>query len=294
MPELPDLVVYCEALAERVIGATLEHIEVANPFLLRTAVPPLETVFGQRVISVRRQAKRVVLALSDELYLVLHLMIAGRLRWLAPGKSPPARITLAMFVLSTGRLAFTEAGTKRRASLHLLRGPASLAAMDPGGLEIIGSECNAFAERLTRENHTLKRVLTDPKVFSGVGNAYSDEILHRARLSPIALSQKLDPQEITRLHGAAQDVLAEWTVRLRSQTAGFFPEKVTAFRPEMAVHGRYGAPCPTCGAPVQRIVYAQNECNYCARCQTRGVVLADRALSRLLHKSWPRSIDALE
>ncbi len=294
MPELPDVVVYCEALGERIVGATLERIDLANPFLLRTAVPPLAESFGKEVIGVRRQGKRIVLALTGELYLVLHLMIAGRLRWLPPGKHSPARISLAVFTFSTGRLAFTEAGTKRRASLHLVRGEAALAVMEPGGLEIEGSTRDAFARRLTHENHTLKRVLTDPKIFSGIGNAYSDEILHRARLSPIALSRKLAEDEIARLHQAARDVLAEWTARLRLQAAGTFPEKVTAFRPEMAVHGRFGQPCPVCRAPVQRIVYAQNECNYCARCQTGGVVLADRSLSRLLHKSWPRSIDALE
>ena len=294
MPELPDVVVYCEALGERITGATLERIDLANPFVLRTAVPPLAESFGKKVIGVRRQGKRIVLALTGELYLVLHLMIAGRLRWLAPGKHAPARISLAVFTFSTGRLAFTEAGTKRRASLHLVCGEAALAVMNPGGLEIDGSTRDTFAQRLTQENHTLKRVLTDPKVFSGIGNAYSDEILHRARLSPIALSKKLSEDQITRLHHAARDVLAEWTARLRVQAAGTFPEKVTAFRPEMVVHGRFGQPCPVCRAPVQRIVYAQNECNYCAHCQTNSVVLADRALSRLLHKSWPRSIDALE
>ena len=238
MPELPDVVVYCEALDERITGNTLERIDLNNPFVLRTAVPPLAESFGTQVLGVRRQGKRIVLALTDELYLVLHLMIAGRLRWLAPAKNAPARIALAVFTFSTGRLAFTEAGTRRRASLHLVRGEADLAAMNPGGLEIDGSTRDAFAQRLTEENHTLKRVLTDPKVFSGIGNAYSDEILHRARLSPIALSKKLSEEEITRLHQAAQDVLAEWTTRLRIQAAGPFPEKVTAFRPEMGVHGR--------------------------------------------------------
>lgn len=294
MPELPDVVVYCEALGERVIGATLERIDLASPFVLRTAVPSLEESFGKQVLGIRRQGKRIVVALTGELYLVLHLLIAGRLRWLAPGKNAPARISLAVFTFSTGRLALTEAGTKRRASLHLVRGEVAVAAMDPGGLEIEGSTREAFTARLTHENHTLKRVLTDPKVCSGIGNAYSDEILHRARLSPIALSRKLADDELTRLHQAAQHVLAEWTARLRAQADGGFPEKITAFRPEMAVHGRFGEPCPVCCAPVQRIVYAENECNYCARCQTGDVVLADRSLSRLLHKSWPRSIDALE
>ncbi len=294
MPELPDVTVYCEALAERIVGATLERIELANPFLLRTAVPPIAEATGKRVLAVRRQGKRIVISLDRGLHLVVHLMIAGRLRWLAGNEKPPGRITLALFTLSTGRLAFTEAGTKRRASLHLVNGDDALAALDAGGIDVESASLVAFAERLTRDNHTLKRALTDPKLFSGIGNAYSDEILHRARLSPIALTQKLSQEDIARLHDAVRAVLREWTDRLREQAGGDFPEKVTAFRPEMAVHGRFGQPCPFCGAPVQRIVYAENECNYCARCQTGGVVLADRALSRLLHKSWPRSIDALE
>jgi formamidopyrimidine-DNA glycosylase len=294
MPELPDVTVYCEALAARIAGATLERIDLANPFVLRTAVPPVTDVFGKRVLAVRRQGKRIVLALEGDLHVVLHLMIAGRLRWLAPNAKPPSRITLAVLIFSTGRLAFTEAGTKRRAALHVVRGAEALAALDPGGIEVESVSLDAFAERLTRDNHTLKRALTDPKLFSGIGNAYSDEILHRARLSPIALTNKLSAAEIARLHGATRAVLREWTERLRRQAGVEFPEKVTAFRPGMAVHGRFGEPCPVCGAPVQRIVYAENECNYCARCQTGGVVLADRALSRLLHKSWPRSIDALD
>ena len=294
MPELPDVTVYCEALHARLAGAVLERVDVANPFVLRTAVPPLTDAYGREVSGVRRLGKRIVFELAGDLRLVLHLMIAGRLRWLAEDAKPPGRITLAVFVFSRGRIALTEAGTKRRASLHLLQGDAAVAALDPGGLEVPGSTLPEFAERLRRENHTLKRALTDPRLLAGIGNAYSDEILHRARLSPIALTAKLGDDEIARLHTAAQDVLAEWTGRLRSEAAGSLPEKVTAFRPEMAVHGKFGQPCPVCGAPVQRIVYAENECNYCARCQTGGVVLADRALSRLLHKSWPRSIDALE
>ena len=294
MPELPDVTIYCEALAARIAGATLERIDLANPFVLRTAVPPIADTFGKRVVAVRRQGKRIVLSLEGDLYVVLHLMIAGRLRWLAANAKPPGRITLALFVFSTGRLAFTEAGTKRRAALHVVRGETALAALDAGGIDVDSATLDAFAARLTRDNHTLKRALTDPKLFSGIGNAYSDEILHRAKLSPIALTKKLTPDETARLHDAVRGVLREWTERLREQAGGEFPEKVTAFRPEMAVHGRFGQPCPVCGAPVQRIVYAENECNYCARCQTGGVVLADRALSRLLHKSWPRSIDALE
>jgi len=294
MPELPDVTVYCEALAARITGARLEAVELANPFVLRTAVPPLSAASGRTVTGVTRQAKRIVIALEGELYLVLHLMIAGRLRWLAPGRKPPGRITLATLVFSTGRIAFTEAGTKRRAALHLVQGSAGLRALDPGGLDVFAISADAFAAQLTRENHTLKRALTDPKLFSGIGNAYSDEILHRARLSPIQLTGKLSAADVARLYVAAREVLQEWTDRLREQAGEDFPVEVTAFRPEMAVHGRFGKPCPVCGAPVQRIVYAENECNYCARCQTGGVVLADRALSRLLHKSWPRSIDALE
>ena len=293
MPELPDVVVYCEALAERVSGHVLERVQLLNPFVLRTAVPPIDAANGQRVERVERSGKRIVLVLSKDLYLVIHLMIAGRLRWLAPDARPPARISLAVLHFDSGRLVLTEAGSKRRAALHLVEGDLGLAQFRMGGLEILDAELAQFAARLTLENHTLKRALTDPRLFSGVGNAYSDEILHRARLSPIAHTRKLSSEAIARLHTAAQDVLLEWTARLREQAAGAFPEKVTAFRPEMAVHGRYGKPCPVCGTPVQRIVYAENECNYCARCQTGGALLADRSLSRLLHKSWPRSIDEL-
>ncbi len=293
MPELPDLALYRDALAARIRGAPLLRVLIANPFVLRTAVPPIGDVEGRRVRDVRRVGKRLVIALEGELFLVLHLMIAGRLRWLERGAKPPARIALAVFDFPSGRLVFTEAGTKRRASLHCVQGEAALAALDPGGLEVLACDAAMFALRLRRENHTLKRALTDPRLFAGIGNAYSDEILHRARLSPLALTGKLATDEITRLFEATRAVLAEWTQRLRAQAADAFPEGVTAFRPEMAVHGRYGKPCPVCGTPVQRIVYAENECNYCARCQTGGVILADRALSRLLKKSWPRSIDAL-
>jgi formamidopyrimidine-DNA glycosylase len=291
MPELPDVVVYCEALAARVRGETLERVRLVNPFVLRTAVPPLADAEGKRVRDVRRLGKQIVLTLDGELFLVIHLMIAGRLRWLVSGVKPPGRITLAVLEFSSGRLAFTEAGTKRRASLHLVQGEAALQSFDMGGQDAQTADLDTFARRLTLENHTLKRALTDPRIFSGIGNAYSDEILHRARLSPLALSSKLSRAEIARLHAATRDVLAEWTVRLRAEAAGAFPEKVTAFRPEMAVHGRFGEPCPDCGSPVQRVVYAENECNYCARCQTGGTVLADRALSRLLHQSFPRSLD---
>ena len=293
MPELPDLAVYRDAIAARVIGESLTHVRIDNPFVLRTAVPPITDAEGKRVRDVRRMGKRLVLVLDGELFLVLHLMIAGRLRWFADGGKPPKRITLARLEFPTGTLAFTEAGTKRRASLHLVRGEAALAALDPRGLEVLTAGRDSFATRLRLENHTLKRALTDPTLFSGIGNAYSDEILHRARLSPLALTQKLSDDEVTRLFDAARNVLTEWTSRLRNELGGAFPGNVTAFRPEMAVHGKYGKPCPVCGTPVQRIVYAENECNYCARCQTAGKLLADRSLSRLLKSSWPRSIDEL-
>jgi formamidopyrimidine-DNA glycosylase len=291
MPELPDVTVYCEALAARVRGELLQRVELKNPFVLRTVVPPLAAAEGKRVREVRRLGKRIMLALDDDLFLVIHLMIAGRLRWLDARAKPPGRITLAILEFSSGRLAFTEAGTKRRASLHLVQGEAALAQFDRGGLEVGESTLADFAGRLRSENHTLKRALTDPRLFSGIGNAYSDEILHRARLSPLKLTSKLAESDITRLFEATRSVLDEWTERLRAEAQSGFPEKVTAFRPEMAVHGRFGQPCPACGSPVQRIVYAENECNYCARCQTEGVVLADRALSRLLHDSFPRALE---
>jgi formamidopyrimidine-DNA glycosylase len=256
-------------------------------------VPPIGDVDGRRVVDVERIGKRIVLALDGDLFLVVHLMIAGRLRWLEGAAKPPGRISLARLDFPTGRLVLTEAGSKRRASLHLVAGRAALDAFRMGGLEVEDADLTEFAARLTAENHTLKRALTDPRTFSGIGNAYSDEILHRARLSPIAHTQKLTPEEVAQLYTATREVLAEWTARLRDEAVGRFPEKVTAFRPGMAVHGRFGKPCPACGAPIQRIVYAENECNYCARCQTGGKLLADRALSRLLHKSWPRSIDEL-
>ena len=294
MPELPEIVVYTEALASRITGQRLTGIRLSSPFLLRTAVPPLDSAFGKRVIGTSRLGKRIILALESELFLVLHLMVAGRLRWLPVASKPPGRITQAVFDFSAGQLVFTEAGTKRRASLHLVQGEGALAAHNPGGLDVMDASLEAFAARLTAENHTLKRLLTDPHVYSGIGNAYSDEILHRARLSPIAHSQKLAVAEIARLHAATREVLGEWTARLRNEAGGNFPEGVTAFRTDFAVHGKFRQPCPVCGAPVQRIVYAENETDYCARCQTGGVVLADRALSRLLKKSWPRSIDDLD
>jgi formamidopyrimidine-DNA glycosylase len=265
-----------------------------NPFLLRSVEPPLERVVGCELRGVRRIGKRIVFDFGDEIFLVIHLMIAGRLRWRAPGGKIPRKLALAFFDFPDGSLVLTEAGSKRRASMHVVGGEAALREMDRGGLEVLGSTREAFAERLRRENHTLKRSLTDPRLFSGIGNAYSDEILHRARLSPLKLSLRLDDPEIERLHLATQDVLVEWTDRLRGEMNGGFPETVTAFRDGMAVHGRYGQPCPVCGAPVQRIRYADNETNYCARCQTEGRLLADRGLSRLLKEDWPRSIDEVE
>ena len=294
MPELPDVAVYVDALTRRVTGQPVKRVRPLSPFVLRTALPPIASAEGKCVVGIRRIGKRIVLALEDELFLVLHLMIAGRLRWLTLAEKPPGRITLAIFEFPDGVLAFTEAGTKRRASLHLVRGEPALAAFDAGGLEVLDADLAAFAQRLKSENHTLKRALTDPRLFSGIGNAYSDEILHRAKLSPIAMTSTLSDEQVARLFEATRDTLAAWTERLRRETGDGFPEKVTAFREGMAVHGRYGKPCPVCGAPVQRIVYAENETNYCARCQTGGKVLADRALSRLLHKSWPRNIDELE
>jgi formamidopyrimidine-DNA glycosylase len=293
MPELPDVEVYVEKLEALLGGHTLQRIVILNPFLLRSVDPPKEAFAGKRLRATRRIGKRVVLEFDDTLFAVLHLMIAGRLRWIAAGRKAPARISLATFDFDHGVLALTEAGSKRRASLHLVRGADALARFDPGGVELNRITLDEFSQRLTHENHTLKRALTDPHAFAGIGNAYSDEILFRARLSPLALTQNLEQTEIARLFDASRAVLDEWTVRLREQAGAELPEKVTAFRPEMAVHGKYGQPCPVCASPVQRIVYAENETNYCARCQTGGKLLADRSLSRLLHASWPKSIDEL-
>ena len=295
MPELPDITVYVEALRERVVGATLEGVRLHTPFLLRSVDPQLPELVGHRVEDVSRLGKRIVFAFDDELFAVLHLMIAGRLHWtpLDARAKRRGRAGLAEFQFSTGTLTLTEAGTTRRASLYLARNAGALSEMDRGGLEVMDASAADFASRLRSENHTLKRSLTDPRLFSGIGNAYSDEILHRARLSPVRLTSKLTDDEIARLHAATVAVLAEWTDRLRAESAGAFPEQVTAFRPEMAVHGKFGQPCPVCGAPVQRIRYASNETNYCARCQTDGRLLADRALSRLLKSDWPRSLDEL-
>jgi formamidopyrimidine-DNA glycosylase len=295
LPELPDLTVYLESLESRIANRRLLRVVPLNPFFLRTAVPPLASAERRRVQGLHRLGKRIVIELEGELYLVLHLMIAGRLRWYddkQDGK-PPKRIALALLEFESGTLAVTEAGTKRRASLHLVQGRPALDAMDPGGIEIFNSSLEDFRRALLSENHTLKRALTDPHLFAGIGNAYSDEILHRAKLSPIAMTKSLSEAQVERLYAATREVLREWVERLRAKTGAGFPEKVTALREEMAVHGRYGKPCPVCGAPVQRIVYAENETNYCARCQTGGRILADRALSRLLKKSWPRSIDEL-
>jgi formamidopyrimidine-DNA glycosylase len=288
MPELPDVAVYCQALNARIGGKPLRGARIVNAFVLRTALPPLDGLVGRRVVEVRRIGKRIVLAFEGDLYLVVHLMIAGRLRWLSDGRKPPGRITLALFDFDGGTLALTEAGTKRRASLHVVAGAAALAAFDMGGLEVEGAGVATFAARLREENHTVKRALTDPRILSGVGNAYSDEILHRARLSPLAHTRKLDDAAMARLFEATRNVLVEWTARLAAEAGDGFPEHVTAFRSEMAVHGKFREPCPVCGTAVQRIVYAENECNYCPGCQTNGVILADRALSRLLHASFPR------
>ena len=293
MPELPDITIYMEALAARLAGRPVERARLLNPFVLRSVDPPLSQLDGRTVRAVSRVGKRLVLAFDDELFLVIHLMIAGRLRWLARGKKPPGRIALLALDFTDGRLVLTEAGTTRRASVHLVRGRDALAAFDRGGLDVLAATRDAFGARLRSENHTLKRALTDPRLFDGIGNAYSDEILHAARLSPLQLTSKLDDEEVGRLFGAARTTLAEWTARLRRETGDGFPEHVTAFRDGMAVHGRYRQPCPACGAPVQRIRYADNETNYCARCQTGGRLLADRALSRLLKQDWPKSLDEL-
>jgi formamidopyrimidine-DNA glycosylase len=294
VPELPDVTVYLEALERRILGARLERVRLLTPFVLRSVDPPLSAATGKAVVGFRRLGKRIVIALEDDLFLVIHLMIAGRLHWRPAGARPPGKIGLAAFDFSTGTLILTEAGTKRRASLEVVRGEAALRGHDPGGIDVFSAPLEAFGAALAAENHTLKRVLTDPRVFSGIGNAYSDEILHRARISPVKLSQSLDAEEIRRLWEATRTVLAEWIARLREEAGDEFPEGVTAFRPAMAVHGRYGKPCPACDAPVQRIVYADNETNYCARCQTGGRLLADRSLSRLLHRDWPKTVEEWE
>jgi formamidopyrimidine-DNA glycosylase len=293
MPELPDITIYVEALEKRVIGEKLEAVRVQSPFLVRTFDPPLDSVAGKAVREIRRLGKRIALGLDDELWLVLHLMIAGRLHWKERGARLSGKSSLAAFDFANGSLLLTEAGTKRRAALYLVRGANALREQDPGGLEVIPATFGEFHAALVLRNHTLKRVLADPHLFSGIGNAYSDEILHRAGLSPLALSQKLTESEAERLYAATRNVLLEWVERLRAETGAGWPEKVTAFRPGMAVHGRFGKPCPVCAAPVQRIRYADNETNYCPGCQTGGRILADRALSRLLKDDWPRHLDEL-
>jgi formamidopyrimidine-DNA glycosylase len=294
VPELPDIVVYIEALEERILGRVLERVRIASPFLLRTAAPPPGSVEGKSVIRLRRIGKRICIGLEDDLWLVLHLMIAGRLHWKKRGAevSPPRG--LAAFDFANGTLLWTEAGSRKRASLHIVAGEAGLHALDPGGLEVLETDLDRFSQVLTSANHTLKRALTDPRLFSGIGNAYSDEILFEARLSPLALTQKLKAEEIQRLFETVRTNLGQWVERLRRESADEFPERVTAFRPGMAVHGRYKALCPLCGAKIQRIRYASNETNYCPSCQTGGKLLADRALSRLLREDWPRTPEELE
>jgi formamidopyrimidine-DNA glycosylase len=294
MPELPDIVVYIEALEKRILGRTLERPLIGGPFLLRTIDPPLDAVRGKQVRELRRIGKRIAIGLDNNVWLVLHLMIAGRLHWAVKKRVPDGRRTLAAFEFDSGVLTLTEAGSQKRASLHLVSGEVDLAALDPGGIDVLAAPLESFATALTSENHTLKRALTDPHLFSGIGNAYSDEILHRAGMSPVTLTQRLGAEDIARLREATRETLIEWVVKLREEAGEKFPEKVTAFRDGMAVHGRFGKPCPRCGAKVQRIRYASNETNYCAKCQTGGRLLADRGLSRLLREDWPRTLEELE
>jgi formamidopyrimidine-DNA glycosylase len=294
MPELPDIQIYIECLEARCRGHVLERLRIRGPSLLRSVDPPIAATENNRVVGLRRLGKRIVFELEGDLFLVFHLMIAGRLRWRARGARPSRKSGLAALEFDSGTLLVTEASTHKRATLHVVRGEHALAEHERGGLEVLEASADAFRARIARENRTLKRALTDPHILSGIGNAYSDEILHRARLSPVKLTGRLSSGEVDRLYGATRETLEEWIARLREQVGDGFPEKVTAFRPEMAVHGRYGEPCPRCGAAVQRIVYASNETNYCAPCQTDGVLLADRALSRLLKKDWPRSLEELE
>ena len=294
MPELPDITVYLEALQARVAGARLERVRLASPFVLRSVDPPISEAHGRAVAGLRRLGKRIVIALEGDLYLSIHLMIAGRLHWKAALAKVPGKIGLAAFDFSTGTLTLTEAGTKKRAAIHLVGGEAALHALDPGGIDPLACTADAFSAAITRENHTLKRALTDPHILSGIGNAYSDEVLHKAKLSPVRQTRALSDGEHARLYEATRATLYDWIERLRHAAGGEFPEGVTAFRPEMAVHGRYGKPCPDCGAFVQRIRHADNETNYCAKCQTDGKLLADRALSRLLRADWPRTLEEME
>jgi formamidopyrimidine-DNA glycosylase len=294
VPELPDVVVYCERLQALLAGQPLQKVRLTSPFVLRSAVPPISETSGRRLVGVRRIGKRIALELENGLFLVIHLMIAGRLRWRAPGASVPRRGGLAAFDFPASTVVFTEMSKKKRASLHVCAGAAALAEFDRGGLEVLEASVAEFGEALRRENHTLKRALTDPRVLSGIGNAYSDEILHRAQLSPFKQTHAMGDEDMGTLYRATREILAEWVARLRAQVGDGFPEQVTAFRPEMAVHGKYRQPCPRCGKPIQRIVYAENEANYCPVCQTGGKLLADRALSRLLKKNWPRTVEELE
>lgn len=294
MPELPDVTVYVERLAQRIVGHRLERVRLKSPFVLRTAVPPITDVEGKQAMSVHRIGKRIVVTLEGDRHLVVHLMIAGRLRWQSERKPIPGRLGLAAFDFSSGTLLLTEAGTRKRASLHYVIGETNLAQFDRGGIELFESDQSSFERAMTRQRHTLKRALTDPTIISGIGNAYSDEILHRARLSPLQLTDRLTIEQWARLYHFARQVLDEWITRLRAESTNDFPENVTAFRKEMAVHGRFGQPCPVCQTPVQRIVYASNETNYCPTCQTNGKLLADRSLSRLMHDDWPRTLEELE
>ena len=294
MPELPDVTVYIEALSERVLNQPIQKIRIGSPFVVRSFDPPISAAEGKKVLAPRRLGKRIVFELEDDLFLIVHLMIAGRFHWKPKGAKIARKYGQAAFDFSNGTLLLTEAGTKKRASIHLVRGEAALSEHDPGGLEVFDSSLEEFHAALRQENHTLKRTLTDPHIFSGIGNAYSDEILHRARLSPIRLTQQMTDAEVERLFHAVRGSLHEWVERLRKERGSAFPEKVTAFRPDMAVHGKYRKPCPVCGSPVQRIVHAENETNYCAKCQTGGKLLADRSLSRLLKDDWPRTLEELE
>jgi formamidopyrimidine-DNA glycosylase len=294
MPELPDITLYLAQLTPRIVGQSLDGIVIRSPFVLRSVDPPLAAVEGKRVAGLRRLGKRIVVELEDELFIVIHLMIAGRFRWKPPGAKVGGKLVLASFEFPNGSLQLTEAGTKRRASLHLVAGQDRLREFERGGLEVLEADLASFADRLRSENHTIKRALTDPRLYSGIGNAYSDEILHRARMSPLTLTSRLTDDQVATLYRATRATLTEWIERLGREAGDTFPEKVTAFREGMAVHGRFGKPCPECGAPVQRIRYAENETNYCARCQTGGRLLADRAMSRLLKQDWPRSIDEVE
>jgi formamidopyrimidine-DNA glycosylase len=293
LPELPDITVYVEALEKRIIGRKLERSRIANPFLVRSVEPPISDTEGHTVVVIRRLGKRIAIGFDNDLWIVIHLMIAGRFRWVASGAKIPGKLGLAAFDFESGTLILTEAGSTRRASLYVVKGEVDLEAIDRGGLEPLGTSLAEFSKRLTSENHTLKRALTDPTLFSGIGNAYSDEILHRARLSPLRLTSKLTTEEVSRLFSATRETLLDWIGKLRDEAGDDFPRNVTAFREEMAVHGRFGKPCPVCGTPVQRIRYASNETNYCPRCQTEGRLLADRAMSRLLKQDWPKSIDDL-